>query len=734
MTSEDIREKEGLTEEEYERICNDLGRSPNRTELGMLGVMWSEHCSYKHSKAVLREFPTEGEVVLQGPGENAGVIDIGEGQAVAFKIESHNHPSAIEPYQGAATGIGGIVRDIFTMGARPIALLDSLRFGELEGERMSYLCREVVSGISGYGNSIGVPTVGGETFFADSYRQNPLVNVMCVGLMEKEKLATATASGVGNPVMVVGAATGRDGIQGASFASDELDEDSEEDRPAVQIGDPFMEKLLLEASLELIETDVLVGIQDMGAAGLISAAAEMASRGDTGIELDVNKVPKREKNMTPYEVLLSESQERMLVVPRRGKEEVVEEIFAGWGLKSAVIGEVTDDSQLRVMAGEKEAASLPVELLVDDAPVYRSESSRPEYLDELVESVEEKNIKGRSCEDKSFNDQFEEMMLSENLAGKASIYEQYDHMVQINTVVPPGSDAAVLRLKGRDGGLALTTDCNGRYCYLNPRRGAALAVAEAARNLSCSGAEPLAITNGLNFGSPEKSEVYWQFEEAARGIKEACEKFDTPVTGGNVSFYNESPAGGVYPTPVIGMVGLLDDIDQATSRHFQKEGARIVLLGENKPGLGGSEYLSAVHDRIEGEIPALDFERELAVQKLCREGIRSEIIASAHDCSLGGLAAALFECCAGAEIGAGVEIESELAPEELLFGESQSRIIVSLDRDDLPRLKKLAEKAGGVTCQVIGRTGGSELKINDLIKIDIGELKSKWLNAIPEKL
>ena len=732
MTEEKVWESEGLTAEEYEMITAGLGRQPNRTELGMFGVMWSEHCSYKNSLAVLRSLPTEGERVLQGPGENAGIIDIGDGQAVSFKIESHNHPSAIEPYQGAATGVGGIIRDIFTMGARPIALLDSLRFGELDDEHVRYLFEEVVAGIAGYGNSIGVPTVAGETFFSPSYRGNPLVNAMCVGLMDQQDISTATARGIGNPVMVVGAATGRDGIQGASFASDELTEESEEDRPAVQVGDPFREKLLMEASLELIKTGALVGIQDMGAAGLISSSSEMASRGEAGIEMDTALVPKREEGMTPYEVLLSESQERMLVVPRQGKEELVKEIFKKWGLKAAVIGKVTDDGKIRVYNQGEPAAEVPVRLLVDDAPVYQREGRRPAYLNELQEfstgdflAKQKKNRRGTD-----YNQELVKLLTSENLAAKNSIYEQYDHMVQLNTVILPGSDAAVLRIKGKNKGLALTVDCNGRYCYLDPERGAEIAVAEAARNLVCSGAEPLAVTDGLNFGNPMNPEVFWQFERAAAGIARACQELATPVTGGNVSFYNESPAGAIYPTPIIGMVGLLEDLSQATDQYFKEEGDLIVLLGETGAELGGSEYLKVIHDRVGGKIPELDYIREKSVQNLCLKAIKQGLIKSAHDCAEGGLAVALFESCSGNSRGARVTVETELLPEELLFSESQSRIIISLDEENMAEFSELADKyqAG---YQIIGRVQGRTLKINNLIEVEIEELKAKWQAALP---
>ncbi len=722
-------ELEGLTESEYNQIVDLLGREPNYTELGMFGVMWSEHCSYKNSKAVLRNFPTEGEVVLQGPGENAGIIDIGDNQALSFKIESHNHPSAIEPYQGAATGVGGIIRDIFTMGARPIALLDSLRFGFLDDDHVKYLFEEVIAGIAGYGNSIGVPTVGGETYFSNSYQGNPLVNAMCVGIMDHDDISTATASGVGNPVMVVGAATGRDGIQGASFASDELTDDSEEDRPAVQVGDPFMEKLLLEASLELIKTGCLVGIQDMGAAGLISSASEMASRGETGIELDIDLVPKREDGMTPYEVLLSESQERMLVVPEAGKEDLVEEIFSKWDLNAAVIGEVTDDGKIRVLNKGEKVAEVPARILADDAPEYNRESREPDYYNEL-KSFDIDSLFNKDNID--YNSILETIITSENIASKSYIYEQYDHMVQTNTLVLPGSDAALLRIKNKDKGLALTTDCNSKYCYLDPEKGGEIAVAEAARNITCSGGRPLAITDGLNFGNPMNPEMFWQFEKSITGISKACEVLNTPVTGGNVSLYNESPEGAVYPTPIIGMVGLLDKLEYATDQFFKDEGDLILLLGKTKPELGGSQYLESIHSLVKGKIPELNLEKEKKIQETCLNLIKADIVKSAHDCSDGGLAVTLFESSVANLKGADIKIDTELRVEELLFSESQSRIVISLAREDKDKAEEII--GDDLEFQIIGEVKGERLKINNQINIEIEEMKTKWEEAIPSKL
>ncbi|MFW6266390.1 MAG: phosphoribosylformylglycinamidine synthase subunit PurL [Halanaerobiales bacterium] len=723
-------ESEGLDESEYYLIVDILGRKPNKTELGMFGVMWSEHCSYKNSKPVLKKLPTEGEQVLQGPGENAGIIDIGDNQAVSFKIESHNHPSAIEPYQGAATGVGGIIRDIFTMGARPVACLDSLRFGELSDDHIKFLFDGVVEGIGGYGNCIGIPTVGGEVNFSKAYHGNPLVNAMCVGIMDHQNISTGTAGGIGNPVMVVGAATGRDGIQGASFASDELTEESEEDRPAVQVGDPFMEKLLLEACLELIETGALVGIQDMGAAGLTSSACEMASRGEVGIEMDLEKVPLREDGMTSYEIMLSESQERMLVIPQKGKEDLVREIFDRWNLKAAVIGRVTADGNLRVKKGDEIVAEVPARTLADDAPVYYRESRAPDYFEEK-RSFDPLSVVRK--EKKDHDRELLELMADPSIASKEWVYQQYDHMVKVNTVVLPGSDAAVLRIKGKDKGLALTTDCNARYCYLNPEEGGKIAVAEAARNLVCAGARPLAVTDGLNFGNPYDPEIFWQFENCVEGIARACRELNTPVTGGNVSFYNESPAGAVYPTPIVGMVGLLEDVTKAVTQNFKNKGDLVYLLGETKAELGGSEYLKVIHDRIAGEIPGIDLQMEKKVQDFCLEAIERGLVNSAHDCSQGGLGVALAECCLENELGVEIKLREDISPVAVLFSESQSRIIISLapeaEKEFLQLIKKIA-----IPYEKLGKIKGKRLIINDWINLTIKELKKEWQESIPSRM
>ncbi|MFW6410237.1 MAG: phosphoribosylformylglycinamidine synthase subunit PurL, partial [Halanaerobiales bacterium] len=680
----------GMTESEYEIVVDLMGRKPNDLELGLFGVMWSEHCGYKHSRAMLRKFPTEGEQVLQGPGENAGIVDIGDGQALAFKMESHNHPSAIEPYEGAATGIGGIVRDVFTMGARPIALFDPLRFGDLDDDYMKYIFNGVISGISDYGNSIGVPTVGGEAFFNSCYQGNPLVNVMCVGFINHEDIITAEAKGVGNPVMVVGTATGRDGIQGASFASAELHDDSEEDRPSVQVGDPFMEKLLLEACLELYDTGAVVGIQDMGAAGLISSSCEMASRSGQGMEIDVDLVPKREPDMTPYEIMLSESQERMLVVPEKGREKEVEEIFNKWGLHAEVVGKVTNDGLLTIKEAGKTRAEIPPEYLTDEVPEYVKEGKKPDYQNE----VNQLNL-DKIQEPEDYNEVLEKLMGSLNLCSKEWIYEQYDHMVRNNTVILPGSDAAVLRIKDTDKAVAITADGNGRYIYLDPETGGKLSLAEAARNIVCSGARPLAITDCLNFGNPEKEEIYWQFRKAIKGISEACLTLNTPVVSGNVSFYNETKGEAIYPTPVLGMVGVMDNVKNATSSACKEKGDVIYLLGKTEEEIGGSEYLSQIHELEKGLPPVIDLDFEKKLQDSVLELIQSGKIKSAHDVADGGLAVALAESCIQGEIGARIDVDNpgNIRTDALLFGESVSRIIISVSAGDSKYIEKELEKS-----------------------------------------
>lgn len=727
----------GLTDAEYDKIKGIMGREPNYVELGIFAVMWSEHCSYKTSRPMLKNLPTTGEQILQGPGENAGIVDIGDGQAVAFKIESHNHPSAIEPYQGAATGVGGILRDVFTMGARPIAVLDSLRFGSLDDAHTRYLFSGVVAGVAGYGNCIGVPTVGGEVYFSPSYEENPLVNVMCVGLIDHQDIKKGIASGIGNPVMVVGARTGRDGIHGCTFASEELSEESADRRPAVQVGDPFMEKLLLEACLEVIKSGCVVGIQDMGAAGLTSSSCEMAARAGTGIEMDLLKVPRREEGMTAYELMLSESQERMLVVVKQGTTEQVQDIFAKWDLEAVVVGQVTDDGMIRLTEGEQVVAEIPAKSLTDEAPVYERPYAEPEYLS----AVQQLDMESISLP-RDYNKVLLDLLASPNIASKEWVYSQYDHMVGINTVVRPGSDASVLRIKGTAKGIAMTTDCNGRYCFLDPYQGAMMAVAEAARNLVCSGAKPLAITNCLNFGNPEKPGVMWQFRQAVSGMGEACRQLNTPVTGGNVSFYNETRGTAVYPTPTVGMVGLIEDLDYICTQGFKDQGDIIILVGENLEELGGSEYLKVVHDiEAAGKVPKLDIGLEKKVQQTVLESIRKGWVKSAHDCAEGGLAVTLAESCISGKVGAEIFMIEQFRADVLLFGETQSRIIITTSEDNVAELIRYLTVIG-VPFTRLGHVAGTDFKINifkpgcasghphNIINVPVTEMETKWRGSI----
>ncbi|MFA7216051.1 MAG: phosphoribosylformylglycinamidine synthase subunit PurL [Bacillota bacterium] len=721
-------ERVGLTFEEYERIVKMLGREPNGLELNLYGVMWSEHCSYKNSKQVLRVFPTSGDRVLQGPGENAGIVDIGDGLAVVMKIESHNHPSAVEPYQGAATGAGGIIRDIFTMGARPVALLNSLRFGELESDRTKYLFENAVAGIGGYGNCIGIPTVGGEVYFNDCYRGNPLVNAMCVGIIRHGDIKRGTASGAGNAVMIVGASTGRDGMGGASFASVELNKESQEKRSPMQVGDPFLEKLLLEACLELFETGCVVGVQDLGAAGLTSASSETASRGGSGMDIDVSLVPRRETGMVPVEVMISESQERMLVIVEKGREEEVTGIFKKWGLNSSVIGRVTDDGMLTIRDGDEVVGSVPAKSLAEDAPIYYREYKEPSYLKQ-VGVLDERGLEVPD----DLNGVLVSLLKSPNIASKEWAYRQFDYMVRTCTAVTPGSDAAVVRIRGTNKAIALTADCNSRYCYLDPATGGAIAVAEAARNLVCSGAQPLAATDCLNFGNPEKPGVFWQFRQAVSGMSEACRALDTPVISGNVSFYNETDTDAVFPTPVVGMVGVVEDINHITTQGFKEEGDVIVLLGENTQEAGGSEYLKVVHGLERGSAPKLDLDREKRVQGCCLELIRGGTVKSAHDCSEGGIAVALAESCISGEIGAKVELEGCGREDLLLFGEGQSRIVITVRQSDLERVKDAASRFG-IPVTVLGRVRGKELIIDIAgqrgIQMAVKDMETDWREAI----
>ncbi len=729
VTPEMVR-AHGLSEEEYERIKEILGRSPNYTELGVFSVMWSEHCSYKNSIALLKTLPREGENLLAKAGEeNAGAVDIGDGLAVVFKIESHNHPSAVEPYQGAATGVGGILRDIFTMGARPIACLNSLRFGSPENPRVRYLVDGVVRGIGDYGNSFGVPTVAGEVYFDEAYTGNPLVNAMAVGIVKADRIVSAVAKGEGNPIMIVGSKTGRDGIHGATFASEELSEASEERRPSVQIGDPFTEKLLVEATLEIIDKDLIVGIQDMGAAGITCSSSEMSAKGNAGIEIDIDRAPVREPGMTPYEILLSESQERMLVCVKKGKEQKVKQVFDKWDLDSTVIGRVTDDGLMTVKLNGDIVSQIPSEVLVlgGGVPVYHRESQRPAHLDEIVKlDLHDYPL------DRDWNDVLLRILAAPNICYKGWVFDQYDSMVRTNTTVGPGSDAAVLRIRKTNKALAMTTDCNGRYCYINPRLGAESAVAEAARNIVCSGGRPLAVTNCLNFGNPYKPGIYYSFAEAVAGMGEACRVFQTPVTGGNVSFYNEDPERAVFPTPTIGMVGLIEDVKYITTQWFKSEGDAIFLLGENKEHLGASEYLHTIFGQNRGAVPTLDLQFEKLLQDTLLSAIQSGLIKSAHDCSDGGLAVALAECCISNrehQVGAQVVLHESIRADCLLFGETQSRVVISTAPDKADKLTaSFSEK--GIACTRIGTVGGTRLKVNDWIDLDMSKLSEAYFNAL----
>ena len=694
----------GLTPFEYDKLVAMLERTPTLTELGVISALWSEHCSYKHSRPVLKTLPTEAPWVLQGPGENAGVISIGDGLAVAFKIESHNHPSAVEPYQGAATGVGGILRDVFTMGARPIAMLNSLRFGSLETPRVRYLVAGVVKGIGDYGNCVGIPTVAGDVMFDPAYEGNPLVNAMCVGLMKEEELITAKAQGIGNPIIAVGARTGRDGIHGASFASEDLSEENEAKRPRVQVGDPFTEKLLLEASLELIRSGHIVAIQDMGAAGLTSSSAEMAERGDVGVTIDTTKVPVREDGMTPYEILLSESQERMLVVAKKGHEAEVKKILTKWDLAAEVIGEVIADPVYRVTEGDKVVAEFPGTRLVTDCPQYHPEAKESEQA--IARRTRDVHAIAELPNESDPAWTLERLLQAPTITSKHWIHRQYDSTVRTSTVMGPGhGDAAVIRVRGSKKALAVKTDCNGRYVFLDPRVGGRIAVAEAARNVACVGATPRAITNCLNFGNPKKPEVFFQFREAVYGMGDACRALETPVTGGNVSLNNENPQGAVYPTPTIGMVGVLDDAAHATSMRFQHAGDDIVLLGDNTDELGGTEYLAWIHGVVAGAPPQVNLEGEKKLIDALLEAIRSGKVRSAHDCSEGGLAVALAECCVADRtrpMGAMVDLSawSALPQRALLFGEAQGRVVISTANSDA--VLAIAKKHG-VPARVIGK-------------------------------
>jgi len=709
-----------LTPDEYRAIVEQLKRAPNEVELGMLGVLWSEHCSYKSSKALLRRLPSTGAAVIQGPGENAGAVSIGEGWAVVFKIESHNHPSAIEPYQGAATGVGGIIRDVIAMGARPIALLDSLRFGPLPESGRHF--EGVVAGIGGYGNCIGIPTVGGEIYFEDCYANNPVVNAMCVGLVRTDLLMRARAEGVGNSILLVGADTGRDGIHGASFASVELDENSSERRPAVQVGNPFLEKCLLEACMDLSHTDAVVAIQDLGAAGLTSAVAECAGRVEgAGARIDVGRVPRRERGMTPYDVMLSESQERMLVVVQRGREREVESIFHAWDLTSAAIGEVTDDGHLTVFDSRDQVAHLPVRLLTEGAPMRRLVGVAPEPpLDLVIDALPPLADAGATLL---------RLLASPNLSSRRGVFRRYDHMVGDATVVPPGGDAAMLRVKGTRLGLAMTADCNARYCHLDPHLGAQLAVAEAARNIIATGARPIAVTDCLNLANPDRPEVYWELEETVAGLAYACRALELPIVSGNVSLYNDSNGdSAIYPTPVVGMVGVIDDYGKRLGAGFRADGDFVLLIGSSQNDLGGSEYLKVEHGYVAGRPPALDLTREQAVNRVVLAAAQSGYLHSAHDCADGGMLVALAECSLLGGTGVrcpAIRPEPPLRLDAAFFGESPSRYIVSVPSRAMPEMQSLARRHH-VELSLLGLTGGDTLEFEGQLKLSLAELRQAW--------
>ncbi|MFD4493194.1 phosphoribosylformylglycinamidine synthase subunit PurL [Lysinibacillus fusiformis] len=715
----------GMSDEEFALVEGILERLPNWTETGLFSVMWSEHCSYKNSKPVLRKFPTKGPQVLQGPGEGAGIVDIGDEQAVVFKMESHNHPSAIEPYQGAATGVGGIIRDVFSMGARPIAMLNSLRFGELKSARGKYLFEEVVAGIAGYGNCIGIPTVGGEIQFDPCYEGNPLVNAMCVGLIDHKDIQRGIAAGVGNTVMYVGAKTGRDGIHGATFASEELTEESENQRPAVQVGDPFMEKLLLEACLEVVKSDALVGIQDMGAAGLTSSSAEMASKAGSGVEMNLDLVPQRETGMTAYEMMLSESQERMLLVVKKGREDEIKAIFDKYDLDAVAIGRVTDDKMLRLLHNGQVVAEVPADALAEDAPVYHKPSAEPAYYAQFqaIENTEPAVT--------DYKETLNALLKAPTIASKEWVYDQYDYQVRTSTVVKPGSDAAVIRVRGTNKGLAMTTDCNSRYIYLDPEIGGAIAVAEAARNIVASGGTPLAITDCLNFGNPEKPEIFWQIEKSADGISAACTALNAPVIGGNVSLYNERSGEAVYPTPTIGMVGLIEDLAHVTTQEVKAAGDVVFVIGETTTEFGGSELQKLLNNGvISGKAPAIDLEMEAARQQALLKAIKAGLVQSAHDVAEGGLAVAIAEKTFSAN-GLGVDVALTGSATTALFSESQSRFVVTVKEEHAAAFVEIikdAHKIGVVTNDALVKINGDK---GVLVEGTVEEFRSNWKGAIP---
>lgn len=715
-------QKYGLNDEEYDAVLEQLGRVPNALELALFGVMWSEHCSYRHTRHLLKTLPTQGPLVVQGPGENAGVIDGGDGMGIAFKIESHNHPSAVEPYQGAATGVGGIVRDVFGMGARPVAILNSLRFGDLSLPRTQWLLKGVVSGIAGYGNCLGIPTVGGEIYFDSCYNKNPLVNAMCIGLVPLERLKKGTAAGPGNRVLLVGARTGRDGIAGAAFASTELAEETEADRPAVQVGDPFTEKLLLEACLELAEHPAVVGIQDLGAAGLTSSSCEMAFRGGCGLELELSRVPVREENMQPVELLLSESQERMLAVVRPEGIQEVQAIFRRWGLEAADIGVVTEGRDMVLLMEGIEVGRVPAAALADGVPRRNPPMAAPEPVPASTAWLE--------IPEPDYSSTLLKLLASPNIASRRAVWRQYDHMVGTNTVQAPGTSAAVLRIRGGKKGFAAATDCNSRYCMLDPREGARRAVAEAARNVACTGAVPAAVTNCLNFPSPENPRHYWALSEAVAGMAETCSALSTPVVGGNVSLYNESGGTAIYPTPVIGMVGLLDDVEK-TCAISPRPGDVLVLLGELQPLPGGSEYLLAAAGDLAGPLPKVNLALENALCRLLPKTIARGLIAAAHDVSEGGIAVTLAEMAMAADLGLEITIPQGVRPDYWLFSESPGAVVVSVLKERLSALEEMAAEHG-VPAALLGTVSGRDFVVGDLVSLSLPQLKSAWNGTLLE--
>ncbi|MFH1202516.1 MAG: phosphoribosylformylglycinamidine synthase subunit PurL [Candidatus Omnitrophota bacterium] len=731
IITKDMVEKQGLTLKEYESIKKRLGREPNYTELGMFSAMWSEHCSYKNSKPVLKLFPTKGKQVIQGPGENAGVVDIGGGLGVVFKIESHNHPSAVEPYAASATGGGGCIRDIFTMGAKPIGLLDSLRLGKLDKGRVRYLFKNIIRGFTDYANIVGIPVLGGEIYFDESYEGNPLVNAMTVGIVKNNAIVKARAKGVDNLVLIVGGATGRDGVEGAAFASGALDEEATKKSSAVAIGDPKMGKVLREACLELIHKGLVVGMQDMGAAGLTCSTCETSYKAKTGIEIDISLIPRKEEGMNGYEVMLSESQERMLVIVDKEKLNEAEKVFAKWNVPVDVIGKVTDDGMVRVRDGGRIIAEVPAAALVE-APVYHRKATRPKYLS----GANRLNLAGIK-QPRNYNPALIKLLSNPTVSGKGWVFKHADPKVAGSVLLGPGSDAGVVAIPGTKKAVAVTTDCNSTYCYLDPFKGGAIAVAEAARNLVCSGAKPLAITDGINLGNPKNPEVFWQFKQAVLGISKACRALNTPVVSGNVSFNNENPKGSVDPTPIVGMVGLIEDRSKITTQYFKESGDIILLVGKNKQELGGSEYLKTVHGLKKGNCPNIDLKLEKGVQKTVLEAIKKDLLQSAHDCSEGGLAVALAESCITnpkKKLGAVVNLKaSAIRTDALLFGEAQSRIIVTTKAKKLKKLIQIAKK-NKTPISLIGKVGSTRLIINDAVNLSVNDLYRAYSSAIEHYL